>query len=610
MAYQPIENYGVIGDMRTAALVGIDGSVDWLCFPNFNSPSVFAAILDERKGGRFKISPVSENTSYKQFYWPDTNVLVTRFHAKDGVGEVTDFMTVDQAGEANKLHQLIRRVSAVQGDIKFRMQCSPAFNYARDAHETEITKNGCCFRSRELSLGLSTNAKLEKTDMGVVSDFTLHRGESISFVLQIIDKDSDCLAPMPEKLVEELFRKTVYYWRNWVSHCTYEGRWREMVYRSALVLKLLTFEPTGAVIAAPTCGLPTEIGGERNFDYRYTWLRDAAFTLYAFMRIGFTDEAMAFMGWLEQRFTDLSDEENLQIMYGIDGQKDLTEEVLDHLEGHRKSSPITIGNRAFDQFQLDIYGDLMDSIYLFNKYGTPVSSGLWQQVRHLLNWVCKNWTRKDRGIWEFRREPQHFVFSKLMCWVALDRGIRLASKRSFPADYDHWMKARDAIYEEIMTKGWNKKRQAFVQYYGSDALDASNLMMPMVFFVSAADPKMLKTIDATRMAPEDGGLVSDSLVNRYDLSKEDDGLKGKEGTFNICTFWLVEALTRAGRYDHRRLDEAQLLFEKMLAYSNHVGLYSEQIGSSGEALGNFPQGYTHLSLISAAYNLDRVLREV
>ena len=313
------------------------------------------------------------------------------------------------------------------------------------------------------------------------------------------------------------------------------------------------------------------------------------------------------MRWVEARAVEVDTGAPLQIVYGIDGRHDLTEQTLDHLDGYRGSRPVRIGNGAYGQLQLDIFGELLDSLYLYNKYVMPISYDRWIRIRRRLNWLCENWQQPDEGIWEVRGGRRHFVFSKLMCWVAMDRGIRLADKRSFPADRDRWERARDQIYEEIMSKGWSQKRQAFVQHYDSQSLDASVLIMPLVFFMAPNDPRMLSTIDAINRSPKEGGLVSDGLVFRYDTGTGDDGLRGQEGTFTMCSFWLVEALTRAGSVDPAKLAEARLLFERMLGHANHVGLYSEEISGSGEALGNFPQAFTHIALISAAFNLDRAL---
>lgn len=606
MAYQPIENYGMIGDMYTVALVSIDGSIDWLCIPHFDSPSVFAALLDDIKGGWFRLTPVDGNVTGRQLYWPDTNVLITRFLSPQGAAELADFMPV-----GNSIHrqrrQVIRRVTAVRGAITFQLECRPAFNFARDTHTTTLTEGGALFQSPNLQLGLATSVPLHLKDDAAWAEFTLQEGESCAFVLRQLQQDDDCGFTLSPKEAEELFRSTVDYWQNWISKCQYTGRWREMVYRSALALKLMTFEPSGAIVAAPTCSLPEAVGGERNWDYRYTWIRDSAFTLYALLRLGFSDEAGAFMNFLTTLCHRANPDGSLQIMYGIDGRRDLTEEMLHHLDGYRGSKPVRIGNGAYDQLQLDIYGELLDAAYLYNKHGAPISYDIWLTLRALVDWVCANWQRKDEGVWEVRSGQQEFVYSKLMCWVTLDRGLRLAEKRSFPANRDYWLKVRDQIYEQIMTKGWSEERQAFVQYYGSQSLDAANLMMPLTFFLSPTDPRMLKTLDAILKPPEKGGLVANSLVYRYNVGESSDGLSGEEGTFNICTFWLVEALTRAGRFDRSRLDDARLMFERMLGFANHVGLYAEETGHSGEALGNFPQAFTHLALISAAFNLDRAL---
>jgi len=606
MPYLPIEHHGIIGNMRTAALVALDGTIDWYCVPHFDSPSVFASILDEGKGGHFRIAPVAEDVTHKQFYWPETNVLVTRFLSPGGVGQLIDFMPVAGDGRCPGL-PLVRRVQVVRGSMKFRLDCRPAFDYARASHDTEVTGNGATFRSNAVSLALASSIPLVRDHDGVAAEFTLESEQSMTFQLRQIEKDAGCEKPPSEREQLDVLNATIAYWHDWLSQCSYTGRWREMVYRSALVLKLMTFEPTGAIVAAPTCSLPESVGGGRNWDYRYTWIRDAAFTLYALLRIGFTSEAARFVGFLEARAHELGDDGSLQVMYGIDGRHALEEVVLDHLDGYKGSRPVRIGNGAYRQLQLDIYGELMDSVYLYNKYGSQISYDLWRELRRMTDWLCDNWYRKDDGIWETRGGSHHFVYSKIMCWVAFDRALRLAEKRSFPADWNRWLKARDQVYEEIMTKGWSEERRAMVQHYGSGTLDAATLIMPLVFFLSPTDPIMLETLDAIRRPPDEGGLVSDNLVYRYNTGRTSDGLSGTEGTFNICSFWLVEALTRAGRVDPARLAHARVIFEQTIGYANHLGLFSEQLGLCGEALGNFPQAFTHLSLISAAFNLDRML---
>jgi len=606
VAYLPIESYGLIGNMRTAALVGTNGSIDWLCFPHFDSPSTFAAILDDEHGGRFVISPADEDHRTKQVYRPDSNVLVTRFFSDSGVAEVTDYMAVGAAAERYGRRCVIRHVRSIRGSMRMRMRCAPAFDFARMEHRAEAGEGGAWFRSPLLDLALGSEVPIRIDGNAAVADFCLDEGEEASFVLGEPDPHTGELG-LARDAQRELLRATVDYWHSWLARCTYQGRWREMVHRSALALKLLTFEPTGAIVAAATCALPEELGGTRNWDYRYTWIRDAAFTLYALLRIGFTDEAASFMAFLEARCHELNPDGSLQIAYGIDGRHTFAEEELDNLEGYRASRPVRVGNNAISQLQLDIYGELMDSVYLYNKYGTPISYDLWVSLRRLVDWVCDNWHREDDGIWETRGGRRHWVYSKVMCWVAIDRSLRLADKRSFPADRDRWLRVRDQIYEEIMARGWSDQHQAFMQSYDSETLDASSLMMPLVFFVSPRDPKMLDTIDAINRSPESGGLVANNLVYRYNRLASPDGLPGEEGTFNICTFWLVEALTRAGSTDRSCLEEARIMFESMLGYANHVGLFAEETSMSGEARGNFPQAFTHLGLISAAVNLDRAL---
>ncbi len=608
MPYQAIENYGIVGNMRTVALVDIHGSIDWYCYPHFDSPSLFGALLDDRKGGRFSILPLCEKFRSKQFYWPDTNILVTRFLCADGIAEIEDFMPVGLDPDSPWYHQLFRRVKCVRGSLAFELECTPAFDYGRKRHTAEKAGAGVAFRTSDLTMGLSTDLPVRIDENGGAhAKFVLNEGQSRVFIFKELSGNACDLPPAGDE-AQELFEATVRYWRKWLSGCTYRGRWREQVYRSALVLKLLTFEPTGAIIASPTTSIPEVVGGVRNWDYRYTWMRDAAFTVYGFLRIGFAHEAKQFMSWMQNYAARAAAPTRpMPVMLSIRGEATLEEKILPHWEGYRASSPVRIGNQAYRQFQNDTYGEMMDATYLFNKYVSPVSFDSWKRIRDRMNWVCENWTAPDEGIWEVRSGRQDFVYSKVMNWVALDRAIRLADKRSFPSDTEKWRRVRDQIYEEVMSRGWNADTGSFTQSYDRSELDASLLIMPLVFFMAPNDPRMLQTIDAIRRAPSQGGLFTDGLVYRYPPGKKSDGLPGEEGTFNLCSFWLVEALTRAGAVDSDKLDEARLLFERMLGFANHLGLYAEQTGSQGEALGNFPQAFTHLALISAAFNLDRTL---
>jgi GH15 family glucan-1,4-alpha-glucosidase len=602
MSYLPIGAHGVIGDMRTVALVGNNGVIDWCCLPHFDSPSVFAAILDDCKGGFYSLAPAGECQT-KQMYLPNTNVLMTRFFSDEGMAEVIDFMPVgkEAGGKTDQQsRQIIRIAKAIRGPFRFRMECRPAFDYARQEHRVELGPDGnsALFSAPGREFALKSAHPLRQEAGAVFAEFTLESGQQAEFALRHCEDGAGHL--MDEPIAgETLLNETVRFWREWVGHSRYRGRWRETVTRSALVLKLLTFLPTGAIVAAPTTSLPEEIGGVRNWDYRYTWVRDAAFTVYSLMRLGYTEEAGAFAQFMQERAKEQDPNDRpLNVMYGIDGRHDLREETLDHLDGYRGSKPVRVGNAAVDHLQLDIYGELMDSIYLYDKYGSPLSYDMWLSVERMLDWLVKNWSREDQSIWEVRGGARQFTYSKLQCWVALDRGVRLARTRSFPTESDQWRFERNKIYSAIMTEAWNQEKGTFTQCFGSDALDASALMMPLMLFVSPRDPRMTATIDAIRRE-----LASDCLVRRYEIGKAaHDGLPGHESFFSICSFWLVEAMARAGQ-----AEEAQLLFEKLLSYANHLGLFSEEIGGKGELLGNFPQALTHLGLISAAYNLDRLL---
>jgi len=592
--YLPIAEHGVIGDLHSIALVGTEGTIDWFCPNRFDGPSVFASILDAERGGFYRIVPASDDWMSKQLYVPDTNVLITRFLAPEGMGELIDFMPVDDREVAHQ-QRLIRRVLCVRGSMRFHVEVEPRFDYGRAVPKTELLSGGAVFASSQLTMALSTAVPLERTEHGVRGTFSLQTGDSVTFVLE----EGAQLEPCGEEHWRNLFFGTIDYWRRWIAGSTYRGRWREMISRSALTLKLLTYRPTGAVVAAPTTSLPELLGGGRNWDYRYTWIRDASFTVFALLRLGFVEEAGAFGDWLTDRFRDGGEGAcgPLQVMYGIDGRMELEEEELDHLSGYCGSGPVRVGNGAADQLQLDIYGELIDSIYLYNKHGRPISHDAWMDLTHIVDWVSANWDQADEGIWEVRGGRQKFTYSRLMCWVAVERAIRVARQRGLPADLVSWTRTRDDIYRQIMNRGWNEERGAFVQHFDTDVLDASVLLMPLVKFIAPTDPRWLSTLDAIT-----NELVSDSLVYRYNVAASPDGLIGEEGSFSICSFWYVEALARAGRVGY-----ARLALEKMFTYANHLGLYSEEIGPSGEQLGNFPQAFTHLALISAATNLDRQL---
>ena len=582
--------------MRSIAVVAMDGTIDFLCYPQFDSPTIFASLLDDQRGGFFQIQPELGHSRVRQMYLPDTNILLTRFLSNEGVAELTDFMRVADGGD--ELNEIIRTVSVVRGTVRFRMQCRPRFDYATRRHKTEWTK--CCIRFTPESgacpaMALTSTIDMEQDGQDVTALFTLKAGETATFVL---GQSADRVEQPTDAEVKAWFQETSAFWKSWIARSKYRGRWRETVNRSALLLKLLTSCKHGSLVAAPTFSLPEEIGGVRNWDYRYTWLRDASFSLYALIRLGFVEEAEAFIDWLKGRLGDDAERGPLQVMYALDGGQKLDELELAHLSGYENSGPVRIGNAAYQQLQLDIYGEMMDSIYLANKYGDPISNSGWQDVQRLLAWLAKNWKRPDEGIWEVRGGGREFLHSRLMCWVAFDRGQRLALKRSLAAPLGDWLRTRDEIRNDIFANFWNEELQSFVQSKGTKDLDASVLLMPLMRFISPVDPLWLSTMRAIEKR-----LVEDTLVHRYEAERTGvDGLPGGEGSFTACSFWYIECLARAGQ-----LEKAQLLFEKMLGYANHLGLYSEELGADGRHLGNFPQAFTHLSLISAATRLDRML---
>lgn len=601
MKYAPIANYGVVGNLQTVALAGMDGSIDFMSFPYFDSPTIFAKMLDAGKGGCFRLAPASEESHHRQLYLSDSNILITRFLSGDGVAEVTDFMPISletEGSPANPSHQLVRRAKAVRGDIQFRMRCEPRFDYARAPHRVErVSAHELLFVAQggvDLTLRLfSPEIEISEVNGDGFAEFTLRHDQKAAFILEEVcaRQQTDI---REQDFVSRSFKRTLNFWQGWTSRSTYRGRWRETVNRSALTLKLLTSQRHGSIVAAPTFGLPEAMGGGRNWDYRYTWIRDASFTLYALNRLGYNDEATSFMTWIEARCGECASGQGLQLMYGIDGRSDLTERTLPHLEGYGGSAPVRIGNGAHGQLQLDIYGELMDSIYIYNKYGKPIDYDFWLDITRLLDWLCDHYQQPDAGIWEVRGGQQEFLYSRLMCWVAFDRGIRLAGKRSFPNPPARWFEVRDKIYREIYQDFWDPRRGAFIQARGKSNVDASTLMMPMVKFISPYDRRWKSAMDAI-----DEDLVRDSLVYRY---RDGDGLDGDEGTFCMCSFWYIECLARGGD-----LKKARFLLEKMLGYANHLGLFAEELGANGEHLGNFPQAFTHLGLISAVYNLDRLL---
>ena len=605
--YPLIADHGLIGDLQTSALVATDGTIDWFCSPRFDSPSIFGSLLDHERGGHFSARPHGDAFDTKQLYFPDTAILVTRFLSDGGVGELIDFMPTT-SGTPSERHRLVRLIRCVRGSMSFDIEVAPRFDYGRAPHQLTITDDGATFVSDDTTLTLSIIRNADDQRLGMaerVGEADLHvslsltEGQTRGVVVETgTDKPPH---DYPAADAQRLFDDTAHFWQDWVGQSNYTGRWREELQRSAITLKLLTYAPTGGLVAAPTAGLPEQIGGERNWDYRYTWVRDASFSVNTLVKMGFVEEATAFGLWLRDRVTEQAGSATgpLNIMYRVDGNPNLSEEIVEEWEGYRGSHPVRIGNGAADQLQLDIYGEALDAIYHADLAGVEFGHPGWVAISGIVDWLADNWDQPEEGIWETRGGQKDFTYGRLMCWVAFDRAIRLATKHGRPAPLERWAKERDAIYNQIMEKGWSDERRAFVQQFGEPILDASLLKMPQVGFVSSHDPMWQDTMNAIQAE-----LVSDSLVYRYDPSASPDGLAGSEGTFSLCTFYYVNALARAGR-----LDEARLTFEKMLTYANHLGLYAEEIAPNGEQLGNFPQAFTHLALIDAAMILNERLED-
>lgn len=589
--FQPIENYGIIGNLKTVALVSLNGSIDFMCAPKFDSPSVFATMLDSQRGGFCAIEPDLENLTTKQLYFPGTAILLTRFFSDDGIAELTDFMPI-ATGNKSSTSAIVRHIKTVRGSIKFKFSCIPRFGYSESDYEVIKDNDQLIFscEKEKLNIKIAANVPLVVRKKNGYAEFTLEEAETATIVLEFLK---------PEEQGEELsfyendaYHETKEFWVKWINKTSYNGRYSELIRRSAITLKLLTSAEFGSVVAAPTFGLPEALGGDRNWDYRFTWIRDAAFTMYAFLSLGFYDEATAFIDWI----FGLCQKIDLQLIYQIDGNPDIDEKELKHFEGYQQSKPVRIGNAAANQVQIDIYGELIDTIYIYNKSYKPITYQFWTLIEKQIGQVIKNWKKPDHGIWEIRSEEKEFLHTRLMCWVAMDRAIKIAEHRSFPYPEKEWHEIRSEIYNDIYNNFWNEKLNAWVQYKGAKHVDASVMLMPLTHFISPMEPRWLSTMKVIEKE-----LLLDVLVYRYRNGfKKIDGLEGEEGTFNMCSFWYIESLAKSGE-----LDKAVEYFEKMISYSNHLLLFSEELGKKGEHLGNFPQAFTHLALISAAVELNK-----
>ena len=599
--YTPIEDYGVIGNLNTTALVSISGSIDFLPFTRFDSPTIFGALLDVEHGGSFSIDVLDVEVNHRQLYLPDTAVLLTRYLTSDGIAELTDFMPLTEK-EDNLV--LVRKLKIIKGKHTFRIEIKPRSDYGKYDYTLKKEEGNFVLYDKgplKNSFRIFSDLDFDFDDGCLYAEISMETKDELSIAMVAINESEDNLPLGNLKYyTKKCFADTVLFWRNWIDKSNYSGRWQDVVNRSAITLKLLTSYRYGSTVAAATLGLPERIGGERNWDYRYTWIRDAAFSMYSFLQLGFTSEAAHFIEWIKQRIQETDAAGDLKLMYRIDGSTDLQETTLPFLEGYKKSTPVRTGNGAFNQFQLDIYGELIDTIYIYNKNALPISYDFWLNLVKYVDFVNDNWREKDHGIWEVRDDKREFPISKVMSWVALDRAILIAENRSFPAPLEKWRSTRNEIFNDVFYNYWNPELNAFVQYRGANTLDASAMLIPLVRMLSPTEPRLISTIKAIEK-----DLITDSLVYRYKLDKgATDGFSEEEGTFSVCSFWYIECLAKMGEPD-----KAILYFEKMLGYANHLGLFSEQISFKGEQLGNFPQAFTHLGLISAAHQLRLLLAQ-
>jgi GH15 family glucan-1,4-alpha-glucosidase len=592
MAYKGIGEYGLIGNSYTAALVSNDGSIDWCCLPRFDSPSTFAAILDDEKGGKFHIKPRTSFES-QQSYLPDTNILQTTFRTDTGTVTVIDFMPCYRTSrhKLTKFDEIHRLVDCTVGQVPLEVVFEPRLDYARDNALIETYKNGVTARGRLDKLALSSTIPFTSDGGKAIGSFTLKQGESAQFILRY---DSDQPKSPGIYGSRRKLERTTAYWKEKAEGCVFSGPLREMMVRSYLTLHLMVYAPTGAIIAAPTTSLPEEIGGERNWDYRYAWLRDASLTLNALFYLGHIEEALGFFNWLVTLCAKCG--AKAQTLYDIDYEHPVQEQILDHLKGYRNSKPVRIGNAAYAQLQLDVFGEVLEAAYNYLDMGGYISRRTWESLESFVDAACESWQLPDNGIWEIRGGPYHFTHSKLMCWVAVDRGIKIAEELGFGENIKRWQDVAKDIRADILARGWNPEKRAFTQHYDTTALDASNLLMPLYGFLPITDERISSTIERTIEE-----LGHNGLLRRYRTDKTDDGLSGSEGEFLWCSFWLVRNLLRMGK-----LEDATALYQKLLGYGNHLGLFPEMVDSvSGEARGNFPQALTHLAVITTGIELIR-----